>query len=384
MNCRGVSRAMTTLKQISSPAGRRAPFAPTTLKLLCACLFAAGALMQSHAQETPQPAALDVNTPADTARGIELYKQGQNREAAGVLRAAVKRRKDDAQAWLHLGIALARAGESKDARKAFEKAMKLSPDTPQAHIGMAYVLLESGKAEDAEREATRAVALDARNAESHYALGLIHLRKNNPAQALSEAETTLKLNPTFAGAFLLKVEAAKEAYAAAVFERYERYRKLNQPLPDVTPEERVMFGHFLKEASATLEKFLAQFPASPDAARLREEADTLRVHSESVSRSDEPLVYKSSEVTTKAQIFSKPEPLYTEEARNKRVSGTIRLRMVLAFDGRVRNILALTGLGGGLTDKAIEAARRIKFRPATKDGRPVSQFVTIEYNFSIY
>ena len=33
---------------------------------------------------------------------------------------------------------------------------------------------------------------------------------------------------------------------------------------------------------------------------------------------------------------------------------------------------------------ALNAARGIKFKPATKDGRPVSQFVTIEYNFYIY
>jgi TonB family protein len=355
--------------------------------IACVCLlFGAGAHTRLHAQEgkTPQATPPAVNTPADTARGIELYKQGQNREAAGVLRAVVKRRKDDAQAWLHLGIALTRAGESKDARKAFEKAMKLSPDTPQAHIGMAYILLESGKVEDAQREAERALALDARNAESHYALGLIHLRKGHPGQALAEAETTLKLNPNFAGALLLKVEAAKEAYAVAIFERHERYRKLNQPVPDVTPEERAIFGNFLKEASAALEKFLAQFPASPDAARLRQEAETLRVHSEWVGKSDEPLVHKAGEVTTKAQILSKPEPLYTESARQKRVSGTIRLRMVLAFDGRVRNILVLTALPNGLTDMAVDAARRIKFRPATKDGRPVSQFVTIEYNFNVY
>jgi hypothetical protein len=32
---------------------------------------------------------------------------------------------------------------------------------------------------------------------------------------------------------------------------------------------------------------------------------------------------------------------------------------------------------------AVKAARQIKFIPATKDGRPVSQFIQIEYNFRI-
>ncbi|MBA3323229.1 MAG: energy transducer TonB, partial [Pyrinomonadaceae bacterium] len=38
----------------------------------------------------------------------------------------------------------------------------------------------------------------------------------------------------------------------------------------------------------------------------------------------------------------------------------------------------------GLTEKAIEAARRITFTPAEKDGRPVSQYITLVYNFNIY
>jgi outer membrane biosynthesis protein TonB len=37
-----------------------------------------------------------------------------------------------------------------------------------------------------------------------------------------------------------------------------------------------------------------------------------------------------------------------------------------------------------LTEKAIAAARQIRFQPAQKDGRAVSQWITIEYNFNIY
>jgi outer membrane biosynthesis protein TonB len=37
-----------------------------------------------------------------------------------------------------------------------------------------------------------------------------------------------------------------------------------------------------------------------------------------------------------------------------------------------------------LTEKAIEAAKRIQFIPAEKDGHKVSQYVVISYNFNIY
>jgi TonB family protein len=353
---------------------------------VCLLLVGAGAVshVQLHAQETPQAASSAVKLPADTARGIELYKAANYREAIEVLRGAVKRRKEDADAWLHLGIALSRADEKKEARKAFERAIKLNPAAPQPHIGLAYLLIGSGKAKDAEREAARAVALDGRNAEALYALGLVHFRQNAPAKALAAADAALKLNPTFAGALLLKAEAAKESYAAAYADRAERYRKLKQAAPEISPEERAAVANLLKEATASLEKYLALYPASPGAARLREEAETLRIHSGSLNGGGEPLIYALDSVTTKAQIISKPEPLYTEQARRGGISGTVRLRMVLSFDGKVRHILVLRGLEGGLTEMAVEAARKIKFTPATRDGRPVSQVVTIEYNFHIY
>jgi protein TonB len=94
-------------------------------------------------------------------------------------------------------------------------------------------------------------------------------------------------------------------------------------------------------------------------------------------------VYTQREVDQKAVILSKPQPPYTIEARKKGVAGTVRVRMVLRADGTVSDIKALTNLPYGLTENTIEAARLIRFQPALKDGRAVSQYVTFEYNFGI-
>jgi len=88
--------------------------------------------------------------------------------------------------------------------------------------------------------------------------------------------------------------------------------------------------------------------------------------------------------THKAVILSKPEPSYTENARRNQVAGTVVLRVVLHASGRVSDIRIVRGLPYGLTKRAMEAARRIKFKPATKDGQAVSQFTIIEYSFSPY
>jgi TonB family protein len=95
-------------------------------------------------------------------------------------------------------------------------------------------------------------------------------------------------------------------------------------------------------------------------------------------------VFNPKDVTSKAVIISKPDPGFTEEARKNNVTGVVRLRAVLSAGGAVTNIGVVKGLPDGLTERAIAAARNIKFRPAQKDGRNVSQHITLEYNFNIY
>jgi TonB family protein len=94
--------------------------------------------------------------------------------------------------------------------------------------------------------------------------------------------------------------------------------------------------------------------------------------------------FRPGELTRRATIFARPEPTYTEWARKFSVTGTVRVRAILKADGTVGSAAALTRLPHGLTRKALEAMRAIKFEPAEKDGCKVSQYVTVDYNFNIY
>ena len=95
-------------------------------------------------------------------------------------------------------------------------------------------------------------------------------------------------------------------------------------------------------------------------------------------------VITGKEATTKARLISKPEPVYTGKARSKQITGTVVLKCIFAADGRVSNIRIIEGLPFGLTEQAIEAARKIRFIPATKDGKNVSMWMQLEYNFNLY
>lgn len=92
-------------------------------------------------------------------------------------------------------------------------------------------------------------------------------------------------------------------------------------------------------------------------------------------------VFRGSEVETKAVIAKVPDPVYTEQARQYGTYGLVALRVTLHSTGRVMEAKVLRGLPDGLTMKAIDAACQIEFTPARKDGRAVSQYVTVEFNF---
>ena len=95
-------------------------------------------------------------------------------------------------------------------------------------------------------------------------------------------------------------------------------------------------------------------------------------------------IYEMKEVDTRAVILLAIKPAFTPEAKKKNVSGAVMLSVVLAQSGRVENIEVISGLPEGLTEKAIEAAQQIKFTPAIKDGRAVSQRAFVEYNFNYH
>jgi TonB family protein len=95
-------------------------------------------------------------------------------------------------------------------------------------------------------------------------------------------------------------------------------------------------------------------------------------------------VFSGREVTSKARVLEKPEPTYTESARKNQVTGTVVLRAIFNASGQVTSISPVSRLPDGLTERAIAAAKNIRFVPATKDGHPVSMWMELQYNFNLY
>ena len=328
----------------------------------------------------------------ETALAIQLYRQGHNPEAIKALKEVVKKNPKDALAWHYLGLSLVLKDDWKTARKAFEKAIALRPDFAAPRANLANVLLFTKGASEAEKQARQALSLEPTNAEAHYVLGTVALLQGLCADATEQANLALSTNSNFPSAYLLRsqsfiCEIAKNTLRPLTFDG--TVFKTSSDSSEVSKEVKLLNARknavVFQKASADLETFLKLAPQTPDASMWREQLETLRLYSQPVEKTEsERNVFISAEVTTRARILKKPEPSYSEFARNAQVEGTVVLRAILAADGQVKNILVLGRLPHGLTERAIEAARKIKFQPAVKDGRPVSVFVQIEYNFNLY
>ncbi|HVS21897.1 MAG TPA: tetratricopeptide repeat protein [Pyrinomonadaceae bacterium] len=232
--------------------------------------------------QLPAPAASE-----ERDRGIKLYEQGDATGAIEALRDAVKKNKDDGDAWHYLGLALLLKGQKDEARKAFEKAATI--------------------------------------------------------RLSSMASTWPISNNSDPNARRLK---AAEKYQL-VIESFEKYL-------EVTPK--------------------------PTADWI-DELEALRFYHDYCSGlRNEETIMSTKEATTRLRILDKPLPDFS----GTRASGTSVLRALFASDGTVKHVLVLRRVEPRFDQACIEAAKRVNFEPAIKDGHPVSMILQLEYRREIY
>lgn len=93
--------------------------------------------------------------------------------------------------------------------------------------------------------------------------------------------------------------------------------------------------------------------------------------------------FSPKEVDVKAEVTAKPDPTYTREARRMGIQGVVVLKVLLLADGKLDRVRVVRRLSFGLTENAIRAACGIKFKPAMKAGKQVSQWVELQYAFRL-
>lgn len=94
-------------------------------------------------------------------------------------------------------------------------------------------------------------------------------------------------------------------------------------------------------------------------------------------------IYALGGGVTNPVILFQPEPEYSEQARKAMLQGTVVLEVVVDTTGKTRNIKLLRSLGLGLDEEAIKAVEHWRFKPATKDGKPIPVFINAYVGFHL-
>jgi len=87
--------------------------------------------------------------------------------------------------------------------------------------------------------------------------------------------------------------------------------------------------------------------------------------------------------TTPVEITYKPNPVYTQEARDLKLEGEVLLEVSFSANGTLHVNRVVRGLGHGLDEAAIAAANKIRFKPALRLGQPVDSTAVVHVSFQM-
>lgn len=83
--------------------------------------------------------------------------------------------------------------------------------------------------------------------------------------------------------------------------------------------------------------------------------------------------------------INQPVPKYPQSAQQARIEGAVYVKALVTKEGRVKKAVVIQREGGSpeLEQSALEAMQQSTFRPAKKNGEPVTVWVVIPYKYKL-
>jgi TonB family protein len=225
-----------------------------------------------------------------------------------------------------------------------KRALSLNKNLPETYLLLAIALRHQGELSDAKKYVEQALSRKPDYADAHFILGLIQFQKKNYVAASTEASTAIAQGASFPNVYVLLAQAA-------------------------------LARNKSKEAVDAFEKALRLNPNPDEATQIKQQVEALNGWLSFQAVRHDPSYARPVPLNA-------PQPAYTVEAREARVEGACRLAVLVNEDGKVTSSLVFLSIGFGLDEQAVKAAQSLRFKPAMKDGKPISfwQMVIVEFN----
>ena len=296
-----------------------------------------GITLREVVQANPNSVEAHVNL------GAQLITEKGYPEALTILERAVSLRPNSASVQYDLGLAQLMTKNYERAVASSRKALELKPDWPDAYnnLGLAYAGLS--RWEEAVRAYGEALRIIPNYSGALHNLGITYVRLGQTSTAREVVAKLRQLNWDLQARLWQEILAAENSTTAVAL-----------PSPTLPPLMRPS-----PETSA---------PASGDKAEKEPSSTT----NNSADEECPSPIYRQAGVTQMALLKEPLQVPYTPEAVQNKVEGKIILQLVVCSNGRVSDVRVDEPLPFGLTERAIEAIRKVRFQPALLGAQPVS------------
>lgn len=323
----------------------------------------------------------------DVQRGRLLFAQGNYQGAVEVLRQALAKKPDLAEAHYYLGMALYRQNIFDQAEPELREALRLKENNyPDAHFGLGMLYFRKRESEAAVREFK--TAIEQRNGsfpDASNVLGVIYFNQKNYSEAVAQFRQAVAGEPNRPefnfnlGQAVEKelVEGTGSAPTGTWSEAIDAYRKAVESRSNYLLARRALglalIGTDNEAAVTELQSVVQQIQPSPERMQLEEIIDLIR-------KPDDPAA--QPEDLSKVKGVGKLPPIHAPmEAMRQKVQGSVILSALFCYDKRVRVLKVVRGLGQGVDEAVVDAVRRIQFEPSQVGGRAVSERRLIRLDF---
>ncbi len=89
------------------------------------------------------------------------------------------------------------------------------------------------------------------------------------------------------------------------------------------------------------------------------------------------------DLSAQVRIIEKLRPTYTAAAREQQIEGEVVLDVLFQASGTIQILGVIKGLGHGLDERATEAAGKIRFQPAEREGKPIDSRARVRITFQL-
>jgi TonB family protein len=318
-------------------------------------------------------------------------------QAVHDFRQAVAADPNNVKAHLNLGSALEQqvvpgsqspenlelAGE---ARAEFEQALVLDPVNLQAASSIASLFFRVRKLDEAEEWNKKVIVIDPNNKEAYFTLGMIAWARFLPV-LLDEAPVDSNRSPagldSIADAALRgEVRAKWLPVLDAGIASLDRALQIDPNYVDAMTHMSLLIRNRGDLLDTPAER--SEASAQADAWMQRAQAVKREKTASSPPRrpTPPPPGLQVDANVLSVNLISRVEPVYPPLARQARISGTVRFKVTVGVDGRIKNVQLVSG-HPLLVQAAKEALAGYVYQPTLLNGGPVEVSSTVEVPFSL-